>query len=146
MPYVFEESVVGGAVPKNYFPAVEKGIAEGTAGGPLAGYPVVGIKVNLYDGSYHAVDSSEAAFKTAAVMALKNGMMEADPILLEPIAALKVSVSDEKIGDVMGELSKRRARINGMTPDSNGMQLIDAEIPYETIYGLGTTLYSLTGR
>lgn len=145
MPYVFEESVVGGAVPKNYFPAVEKGIAEGTAGGPLAGYPVVGIKVNLYDGSYHAVDSSEAAFKTAAVMALKNGMMEADPILLEPIAALKVSVSDEKIGDVMGELSKRRARINGMTPDSNGMQLIDAEIPYETIYGLGTTLYSLTG-
>ena len=144
-PYIFEESVVGGAVPKNYFPAVEKGIAEGAASGPLAGYPVVGIRVNLYDGSYHAVDSSEAAFKTAAVMALKNGIMEANPILLEPLAALKVSVSDEKIGDVMGELSKRRARINGMTPDSEGQQLIDAEIPYETLYGLGTTLYSLTG-
>ena len=88
-PYIFEESVVGGAVPKNFFPAVEKGIAEGVASGPLAGYPVVGIKVNLYDGSYHSVDSSEAAFKTAAAMALKKGIMEADPVLLEPIAAFE---------------------------------------------------------
>ena len=144
-PYIFEESVVGGAVPKNFFPAVEKGIAEGVASGPLAGYPVVGIKVNLYDGSYHSVDSSEAAFKTAAAMALKKGIMEADPVLLEPIAALKVTVSDAQIGDVMGELSKRRARINGMTPDGNGDQLIDAEIPIATLYGFGTVLRSLTG-
>ena len=132
-------------MPKNFFPAVEKGIAEGVASGPLAGYSVVGIKVNLYDGSYHSVDSSEAAFKTAAAMALKKGIMEADPVLLEPIAALKVTVSDAQIGDVMGELSKRRARINGMTPDGNGDQLIDAEIPIATLYGFGTVLRSLTG-
>ena len=144
-PYIFEESVVGGAVPKNFFPAVEKGIAEGVASGPLAGYPVVGVKVNLYDGSYHSVDSSEAAFKTAAAMALKNGVMEANPVLLEPIASLKVTVSDEKVGDVMGELSKRRGKIIGMTPTENKEQLVDAEIPYATLYGIGTVLHSLTG-
>lgn len=144
--YEFEETVVGGAVPKNFFPAVEKGIAEGTQAGPLAGYPVVGIHVNLYDGSSHSVDSSEAAFKTAATMALKDALMKADPVLLEPIAALQVRVPEDKVGDVMGELSKRRARIMGMNPEQeNGRQRIEAEIPYATLYGIGTTLHSITG-
>ncbi len=144
--YEFEETVVGGAVPKNFFPAVEKGIAEGTQAGPLAGYPVVGIHVNLYDGSSHSVDSSEAAFKTAATMALKDALMKADPVLLEPIASLQVRVSEDKVGDVMGELSKRRAKIMGMNPEQeNGRQRIEAEIPYATLYGIGTTLHSITG-
>lgn len=145
-PYEFEETVVGGAVPKNFFPAVEKGIAEGTQAGPLAGYPVVGIHVNLYDGSSHSVDSSEAAFKTAATMALKDALMKADPVLLEPIASLQVRVPEDKVGDVMGELSKRRAKIMGMNPEQeNGRQRIEAEIPYATLYGIGTTLHSITG-
>ena len=144
--YEREEPVVGGAVPKNFFPAVEKGIAEGTQAGPLAGYPVVGIHVNLYDGSSHSVDSSEAAFKTAATMALKDALMKADPVLLEPIASLQVRVPEDKVGDVMGELSKRRARIMGMNPEQeNGRQRIEAEIPYATLYGIGTTLHSITG-
>lgn len=144
--YEFEETVVGGAVPKNFFPAVEKGIAEGTQAGPLAGYPVVGIHVNLYDGSSHSVDSSEAAFKTAATMALKDALMKADPVLLEPIASLQVRVPEDKVGDVMGELSKRRARIMGMNPEQeNGRQRIEAEIPYATLYGIRTTLHSITG-
>ena len=144
--YENEETVVGGAIPKNFFPAVEKGIAEGTQAGPLAGYPVVGIHVNLYDGSSHSVDSSEAAFKTAATMALKDALMKADPVLLEPIASLQVRVPEDKVGDVMGELSKRRARIMGMNPEQeNGRQRIEAEIPYATLYGIGTTLHSITG-
>lgn len=144
--YEFEETVVGGAIPKNFFLAVEKGIAEGTQAGPLAGYPVVGIHVNLYDGSSHSVDSSEAAFKTAATMALKDALMKADPVLLEPIASLQVRVPEDKVGDVMGELSKRRARIMGMNPEQeNGRQRIEAEIPYATLYGIGTTLHSITG-
>lgn len=142
--YEFEETVVGGAVPKNFFPAVEKGIAEGTQAGPLAGYPVVGIHVNLYDGSSHSVDSSEAAFKTAAAMALKDALMKADPVLLEPIASLQVIAPEDKVGDVMGELSKRRAKIMGMNPQ-DGVQVVDAEIPYATLYGLGTVLHSITG-
>lgn len=142
--YEFEETVVGGAVPKNFFPAVEKGIAEGTQAGPLAGYPVVGIHVNLYDGSSHSVDSSEAAFKTAAAMALKDALMKADPVLLEPIASLQVTAPEDKVGDVMGELSKRRAKIMGMNPQ-DGIQVVDAEIPYATLYGLGTVLHSITG-
>lgn len=144
-PYEFEETVVGGAVPKNFFPAVEKGIAEGTQAGPLAGYPVVGIHVNLYDGSSHSVDSSEAAFKTAAAMALKDALMKADPVLLEPIASLKVVVPEDNVGDVMGELSKRRGKIMGMNPQENRVQIVDAEIPYATLHGIGTVLHSLTG-
>ena len=108
-PYVFEEEVVGGAVPKNYFPAVEKGLQESVLKGPLAGYPVVGVKAVLYDGSYHPVDSSEMAFKTAApIQAFKKGVMEAGPVLLEPIASVKVTVPDDYTGDVMGDLNKRR--------------------------------------
>ena len=107
-PYVFEQVVVGGAVPKNYFPAVEKGIQESVQRGPLAAYPVVGVKATLYDGSYHPVDSSEMAFKTAAIQAFKKGFMEASPVLLEPIASLKVTVPDKFTGDVMGDLNKTK--------------------------------------
>ena len=142
--YSFTESVVGGAVPKNFFPAVEKGIKEGVKAGPLAGYPVVGVHANLYDGSYHPVDSSEQSFYTASVMAFKKGIMEATPILLEPIALLKVSVQDATIGDVMGDLNKRRARVLGMNPTESGVQEIQVEIPYEELPDYGTVLRSLT--
>ncbi|MBQ7676823.1 MAG: elongation factor G [Lachnospiraceae bacterium] len=143
--YEFTESVVGGSVPKNYFPAVEKGLTEAVAAGPLAAYPVVGVKAELYDGSYHPVDSSEQAFKTAARMCLKKGMMEARPILLEPIALLKVVCPDANTGDVMGDLNKRRARVMGLNPTENDNQLIEAEVPFKELYGYGTQLRSMTG-
>ena len=144
-PYVFEQVVVGGAVPKNYFPAVEKGIAESCLKGPLAGYPVVGVKATLYDGSYHPVDSSEMAFKTASSMAFKKGFMEASPILLEPIVNMKVTVPDKYTGDVMGDLNKRRGRVLGMNPDHHGNTIVDADVPQAEIYGYSTTLRSMTG-
>ncbi|MCR5791683.1 MAG: elongation factor G [Lachnospiraceae bacterium] len=144
-PYIFEENIFGGAVPKNYFPAVEKGIAEGVLKGPLAGYPVVGIKATLVDGSYHPVDSSEMAFKTATLLAFKQGIMEATPILLEPIASLKVVVTDDFTGDVMGDLNKRRGRVLGMNPLPNGKQEIVADIPMSELYGYSTKLRSMTG-
>ena len=144
-PYVFEQTVVGGTVPKNYYPAVDKGLQEGVQAGPLAAYPVVGIKATLYDGSYHPVDSSEAAFKTAARMCFKKGIMEAKPILLEPIASLKVVCPDTAVGDVMGELNKRRAKVMGMNPTEGGTSTIDVEIPYASLYGYDTSLRSMTG-
>ena len=107
-PYVFEQVVVGGAVPKNYFPAVEKGLQESVQKGPLAAYPVVGVKATLYDGSYHPVDSSEMAFKMATILAFKKGFMDASPVLLEPIVSMKITVPDKYTGDVMGDLNKRR--------------------------------------
>ena len=144
-PYVFEQEVVGGAVPKNYFPAVEKGVQESVLKGPLAAYPVVGVKAILYDGSYHPVDSSEMAFKTAAIQAFKKGFMEASPVLLEPISSLKVKVADKYTGDVMGDLNKRRGRVLGMNPDHKGNQIIEADIPTMELYGYSTTLRSMTG-
>ena len=144
-PYVFEECVVGGAVPKNYFPAVEKGLQESVVKGPLAGYPVVGVKAVLYDGSYHPVDSSEMAFKTATAQAFKKGFMEASPVLLEPIASLKVTVPDDYTGDVMGDLNKRRGRVLGMNPIAGGKQVIEADIPMTGLFGYCTTLRSMTG-
>lgn len=144
-PYVFEEQVVGGAVPKNYFPAVEKGLQDSVVKGPLAGYPVVGVKAVLYDGSYHPVDSSEMAFKTATIQAFKKGVMEASPVLLEPIANIKVVVPDENTGDVMGDLNKRRGRVLGMHPVGNGRQTIEAEIPMTGVFGYNTVLRSMTG-
>ena len=143
--YVFTESVVGGNVPKNYFPAVEKGIQEGVKAGPLAGYPVVGIKANLYDGSYHPVDSSEMAFKTASNVALKKGIMAAKPILLEPIESLSVVCPDEYTGDVMGDLNKRRARVLGMDAGEGGKTTVRAEIPSSELFGYGKDLRSITG-
>ena len=143
-PYTFEQCVVGGAVPKNYFPAVEKGIAEGVKKGPMAAYPVIGVKAVLYDGSYHPVDSSEMAFKVAATQALKKGLMEANPFLLEPIASLKVVIPDEYTGDIMGDLNKRRGRVMGMNPVENGYQEILADIPYLELFGYNTQLRSMT--
>ena len=143
--FEFEQIVVGGAVPKNYFPAVEKGLAESVQKGPMAAYPVVGVKAVLYDGSFHPVDSSEQAFKMATIMAFKKGFMEAGPVLLEPIASLKVTVPDQYTGDVMGDLNKRRGRVLGMNPIGGGKQVVEAEIPMTGLYGYCTVLRSMTG-
>lgn len=143
--YEFTQEVVGGAVPKNFFPAVEKGLQEAVIRGPLAAYPVVGVKGTLYDGSYHPVDSSEMAFKVAAMQAFKKGFMEATPVLLEPIASLKVTVPDNYTGDVMGDLNKRRGRVLGMNPTGSGKQVIEAEIPMSCLSGYCTDLRSMTG-
>lgn len=144
-PYVFEERVFGGAVPRNYFPAVEKGVQESVVKGPLAAYPVVGVKATLTDGSYHPVDSSEMAFKTASMMAFKKGFMEASPVLLEPIASVKVTVPDKFTGDVMGDLNKRRGRVLGMNSDHHGKQVIEADVPMSEMFGYNTDLRSMTG-
>ena len=143
--FEFEQVVVGGAVPKNYFPAVEKGLAESVQKGPMAAYPVVGVKATLYDGSFHPVDSSEQAFKMATIMAFKKGFMDAGPVLLEPIASLKVTVPDQYTGDVMGDLNKRRGRVLGMNPVGGGKQVVEAEIPMTGLYGYCTVLRSMTG-
>lgn len=143
--YEFEQEVVGGAVPKNYFPAVEKGMQESVLKGPLAAYPVVGVKGILYDGSYHAVDSSEMAFKKATMQAFKKGFMDANPVLLEPIASLKVVVPDAYTGDIMGDLNKRRGRVLGMNPQPGGKQVIEADIPVSSLFGYCTVLRSMTG-
>ncbi len=143
--YEFDQIVVGGAVPKNYFPAVEKGIQESVERGPLAGYPVVGVKAVLYDGSYHPVDSSEMAFKTAAIQAFKKGFMDASPILLEPIASVKVLVPDKYTGDIMGDLNKRRGRVLGMNPVEGGKQEIITDVPMSSLFGYNTDLRSMTG-
>ena len=142
--YVFEQTVVGGAVPKNYYPAVEKGVIESVKAGPLASYPVTGVKVTLYDGSYHPVDSSELAFKVATEQAFKKGFMDASPVLLEPIATIDVVVPDEFTGDVMGDLNKRRARVLGMNPEKKGYTDIQAEIPYLELFEYDQKLYSMT--
>ena len=144
-PYIFEEQVFGGAVPRNYFPAVEKGIQECVLKGPLAAYPVVGIKAVLLDGSYHPVDSSELAFKMAATLAFKKAFMEANPVLLEPIASLKVTVPDKYTGDIMGDLNRRRGRVLSMTSDHHGKQVIEADIPMSELFGYNTDLRSMTG-
>lgn len=143
--YEFAERVVGGAVPKNFFPAVEKGLAESVLKGPLAGYPVVGVKGTLTDGKYHPVDSSEMAFKTATINAFKAGVMEASPVLLEPIATIRVTVPNAFAGDIMGDMNKRRGRVMGMDHIAAGKQTITAEVPMSEIYGYGTDLRSMTG-
>ena len=125
----FAERVVGGAVPKGFFPAVEKGLRESIKKGPLAGYPVVGVKATLYDGSYHPVDSSEMSFKMAAAVAYKNGMPQASPVLLEPVESVSVMVPDANMGDIMGEVNKRRGRVLGMNPGEDGLQTVEAEVP-----------------
>mgnify|MGYP001236386087 FL=1 len=142
--YVFEEKIYGGSVPKNYFPAVEKGIADSVLKGPVAGYPVVGLKATLVDGSYHPVDSSEMAFRLATIIAFKQGFMEASPVLLEPIVSLKVLAPDKFTGDIMGDLNKKRGRVLGMNP-MQGKQEIIADIPLSELYGYSTDLRSMTG-
>ena len=144
-PYVFEQCVVGGAVPKNFFPAVEKGIQEGVVKGPMAAYPVVGVKAVLYDGSYHPVDSSEMAFHIAGSLAFKDAMQKASPILLEPIETLTVLVPDKYTGDVMGDLNKRRGRVLGMNPAGAGKTEVVADVPMMELFGYSTDLRSMTG-
>ena len=144
-PYIFEEKVFGGSVPKNYFPAVEKGLQECVLKGPLAGYPVVGLKATLLDGSYHPVDSSEMAFKMATILAFKQGFMDANPVLLEPIASLKVVAPDRFTGDIMGDLNRRRGRVLGMESDHHGKQVIEADVPMSELFGYNTDLRSMTG-
>ena len=144
-PYVFEQTVVGGAVPKNYYPAVEKGLAEAVLKGPMAAYPVVGVKAVLYDGSYHPVDSSEMAFKMATILAFKKGFMDASPVLLEPIVSMKITVPDKYTGDVMGDLNKRRGRVLGMNPVGSGKTVIEADVPMTGMFGYCTVLRSMTG-
>ncbi len=142
---IFETEVVGGSVPKNFFPAVEKGLQEAILKGPLAGYPVVGLKAVLYDGSYHPVDSNEMAFKTAAKIAYKNGMAQANPVILEPIGELKVYMPDTYLGDIMGDITKRRGRVMGMGATDDGkMQELVAEVPMAEMGDFSTTLRSVT--
>ncbi|MBE6776080.1 MAG: elongation factor G [Ruminococcaceae bacterium] len=142
---IFETEVVGGSVPKNFFPAVEKGFQEAILKGPLAGYPVVGLKAVLYDGSYHPVDSNEMAFKTAAKIAYKNGMAQASPVILEPIGELKVYMPDANLGDIMGDITKRRGRVLGMgAADEPKMQELVAEVPMAEMGDFSTTLRSVT--
>lgn len=141
---IFEEKVFGGAVPKNYFPAVQKGLEDSVKRGVLAGCPVVGLKAILVDGSYHPVDSSEMAFKTAASIAYKDGMRQADPVILEPIGELKVTAPDENTGDIMGELNKRRGRVLGMEPVEHGTTLIQAEVPMREMHDFAMYLRQVT--
>ena len=140
----FGERVVGGSVPKGFFPAVEKGLRDAIQKGPLAGYPVVGLKATLYDGSYHPVDSSEMAFKLAATAAYKTGMPTANPVLLEPIGTLSATVPDANTGDIMGEVNKRRGRIMGMNPGTDGMQVVEAEVPMAEMHDFTTFIRQVT--
>ena len=141
--FEFEDAVVGGAVPRNFIPSVEKGLRENIVKGVLAGYPMVGLHAKLYDGSYHPVDSSEMAFKTAARIAYKKGCMDASPVLLEPIMHVEVTVPDEYMGDVMGDMSKRRGRIMGTNQVEEG-QLLEAEAPLAEMFKYATDLRSMT--
>ena len=141
---IFAEEVFGGSVPRNFYPAVEKGIQEAVQKGPLAGYPMVGLKAVLYDGSYHPVDSNEMAFKLAAILAFKEAMPNANPTLLEPIGSLAVTVPEDYVGDVMGDLSKRRGRPMGMNPDSDGNTVIEAEVPMAEMSSYAIDLRAMT--
>ncbi|MBO5049931.1 MAG: elongation factor G [Oscillospiraceae bacterium] len=141
---IFDVEVVGGAVPKNFNPAVEKGLQEAVLKGPLAGYPMVGLKGVLYDGSYHPVDSNEMAFKLAAILAFKEAMPNAAPTLLEPVGALAVTVPESYVGDVMGDLSKRRGRPLGMTPDADGNTVVEAEVPMAEMSSYAIDLRAMT--
>jgi len=141
---IFADNVFGGSVPKNFFPAVEKGLRDCIQKGVLAGYPVVGLKATLYDGSYHPVDSSEMAFKMAATLAYKAGLPQANPVILEPIGSLAVTIPDSYMGDIMGDLNKRRGRVMGMTPTGDGLQVVEAEVPMAEMSTYAIDLRSMT--
>jgi elongation factor G len=141
--YEFEDKIVGGKIPKEYIGPVNAGIQEAMESGVLAGYPVVDIKIELVDGSYHEVDSSERAFKIAGSMAFKEAMRRAKPKLLEPVMAVEVVTPEEYLGDVMGNLNSRRGRVEGMQPIGNG-QLIKASVPLSEMFGYATDLRSMT--
>ena len=140
---MFNNAVVGGAVPKDFIPAVEKGVREAMEAGPLAGYEVQNIKVTLYDGSYHEVDSSEIAFKIAGSMALKEALVRAAPVLLEPIMKVEVVVPQEYIGAVVGDLNSRRGKISTTQPRA-GSEVVDAVVPLSEMFGYSTNLRSMT--
>ena len=140
----FAENVFGGSVPKNFFPAVEKGVRQAAQHGVLAGYPMVGLKATLLDGSYHPVDSSEMAFIMAAKLSYKAAIPEAGPVLLEPIGTLKAHVPADNTGDIMGEVTKRRGRVLGMNPDEDGEQVVEAEVPMSEMQDFTTFLRQLT--
>ena len=141
---IFDVAVVGGAVPKNFNPAVEKGIQEAVLKGPLAGYPMVNLKATLYDGSYHPVDSNEMAFKLAAILAYKEAMPKAMPTLLEPVMSLAVTIPDSYMGDVIGDLNKRRGRVMGMNPDADGNTVVEAEVPMAEMSSYAIDLRAMT--
>ena len=141
---VFEEKIFGGSVPKGYFPAVEKGLQDAMEHGVLAGYPMVGLKATLVDGSYHDVDSSEMAFKMAANLAYKAGMPQASPVILEPIGHLKVYAPDSYTGDIIGDINKRRGQMLGMEPVGDGITMIEGEIPMAEMHSYASDLRSMT--
>jgi elongation factor G len=141
--FEFVDAIVGGAIPNKFIPAVEKGVRETMIGGAVAGYPIVDVKVTLYDGSFHTVDSSEMAFKVAGSMAMKSAVKQARPILLEPIYDVEVTVPDEFMGDIMGDLSSRRGKIAGSEPRGN-FQVVRAKVPLAELYKYSTTLRSLS--
>jgi elongation factor G len=143
-PEWFVNAVVGGTIPGNFIPAVQKGLVEGMTRGPLAGSPVVNVKVVVYDGSYHDVDSSEIAFKIAGARALKEGMLKSKPVLLEPIMKVRVMIPDQCMGDVTGDLNHRRGRILGMDTE-DGMQVLTADIPQSELFQYSSQLRSMTG-
>ena len=140
----FQDKVVGGVIPHNFIPAVQKGLVEGMVTGALAGFPVSDVKVTVYDGSYHDVDSSEIAFKIAASRAFKEGMMQARPVLLEPIMTVKVFVPDQYLGDINGDLNHKRGRILGMESE-DGLQIITADVPQSELFRYAAELRSITG-
>ncbi|MDQ3468117.1 MAG: elongation factor G, partial [Chloroflexota bacterium] len=142
--FEFSERVVGGSVPRNFYPAVEKGVREGLEAGPLAGYPVVNVRVTLTDGSYHSVDSNEMAFKIASKEAFKKGVLQAKPVLLEPVMLLKVTVPESYTGDVMSDLNTKRAHVTGMNPGANSATTIEATVPAAEIQRYATDLRSIT--
>lgn len=141
---IFEEKVFGGSVPKNFFPAVEKGLRDCMKEGVLAGYPVVNLKATLVDGSYHDVDSSEMAFKMASSIAYKTGLPQASPVILEPIGTLKVTIPDQFMGDIIGDLNKRRGRVLGMNPAEDGLQIVEAEVPMAEMSSYAIDLRSMS--
>ncbi len=142
--FEFAEEVFGGSVPKNFFPAVEKGIREAMEHGVLAGFPMVGMKATLVDGKYHPVDSNELSFKMAARLAYKAGIPQASPVILEPVGSLKVYIPDSYMGDIIGDLNKRRGRVMGMNPAEDGLQLVEAEVPMSEVADYAITLRSMT--
>jgi elongation factor G len=142
--YEFVDAIKGGSVPREYIPAVQKGVADSLTSGVLAGYPVVDVKVTLHDGSYHEVDSSEQAFKMAGAIAFKDGMRKAGPVLLEPMMAVEVETPEEFMGNVVGDLSSRRGMIQGMDDQPGGIKVVKAEVPLAEMFGYSTTLRSLS--
>jgi elongation factor G len=142
--FEFSEKVFGGSVPRNYYPAVEKGVREGLESGPLAGYPVVNVRVTLTDGSYHAVDSNEMSFKIASKEAFKKGVLQGKPVLLEPVMTVRVTVPENYTGDVMSDLNTKRAHVNGMDPGTNGSTTIEAQVPAAEVQRYATDLRSIT--